>query len=442
MPSYVTPARIRWPRSNITGAEPDTLAPGSMAVNWADKKVFVGGPNALPVRFSQWLEEWEQVRTYRVGDFVLERGEIWRARVNVTYGFPFDDNQWQRMTDATRSASSEPYATGIISGGEVTAAADPAQVIIGAGIGIIVNNDGPQNISVLVVTWADITFVPAPKASGHDVIGINIGGSVASTPVETYDAEWRRTNIELAGLTWIANVILNIAPGSVRVGGTSETLKDAYYEGGGAYKTRGLTIAPAGGLTVAMSAGRTFSTVDKWRTAPLSPNTWEVPAASPMAFSRVSQAGIIAPAVTDFDPTMWDNGGVLSPVAPGEATIQYLIGDPSMTQVYVEYGQTLYPDIATAKGAAATDWDTFTPLAPPLQWVVLASVVTEGGTADLNDGVVAILPAGRGSNPFEGAAAIEDSQYYFLDGSRALTGDMTGAGFLIDNVELDGGDIL
>jgi len=437
MVSFVSPARVGFPKSNVSGAVPDVIAPGSFAVNWADKKIYVGGSGGNPIRFSQWFEDWSQAKAYRTGDFSFSGGDLWRATADITAGFVFDTAQWDRVTNATRSERSEPYASGVVAGGTASIATGGTSIDVDSGSGVVVDNTNPDAVTSITVVWAAFQFSPTDLGASESVIGLDGTGAISEVTPTGYTSEWRRTHVELVSIKWVLGVMQMLTRSSSRVAGMSETYLDAYYADDGAYRVSGLHLTPAGGLTMDRSAGTTFAIHDRWASSPYAPNIRDVIAETPFKFKLTSPNGRPGTQVSDIDPGTWFNVGSLVTVPAGDFTIQYVTGRPDMESVAVEYGQTLYPTASAALSALRADWDAFNAYAPHMLWVLLAAIVVKSGETDLANAT--IIEALRGSNPFVGSGDADSATFYVLDGSRPLDGDMDVNGFELTNAEIDGG---
>ena len=436
MSKFTTPARARFPRSSMTGNVPDVVAAGSLSINWPDKKIYVGGPNGVPIRFSQFLEDWATSKAYKSGDFVIFQGDIWRAEENVPAASAFVETQWQRLTDSGRSSIAEPISTGIIEGGEVTV--NGAEISVTAGAGLIVDNTDPANIGVTPVSWSGFTITLTLPATPWSLIAINSAGGLIEVPQDAYGAEFRRDNVLLGAVYWDGAVVAGFDDFSRRVAGTAETYLDEYEVNGGAYLAQGGPLSVGTGpLTLALGAGSVFSMGGQWRTDTKNPNILEFPPLDPITFLRVTSDNPVVSGQTEVDPTQYDaGGGTLASVMTGQATIQYVFATSDMQSYWVQYGQTVYSGTAVARSILSEDWDNYIQWSANVSAILIGAVILESGEADISSSLV--VRARRGANPFENQSGLDTSDLYLLDGGRPLTGDMDADGFAILSAVLDG----
>lgn len=437
MSSYTTPARVRFPRSNVTGKVPVALAPGSFAVNWMDRKLYVGDAAGEPVRITQWLQDWQSNLAFRKGDHVTVDTQLYRARRDIPANTPFNPvNDWELLANSVRARTSEPYATSLQSGGVVSLLAGN-QLQIAAGSGVIVDNTTP---SAQVVAWGTFVATVTPRGAPWTAIGIDASGSVNEVALADANADWRRHHILLAYVLWNhpLTTAAQVRDASIPVAGTSEAFRDAYFVGGGAYRARGLRVAAGAGMTLALSAGTIFGLGINWRAAPFTPNTVQVAAQAPISMEYSTRLGGVS-TETDLDPAQWDNAGVLSPVPAGEATIQYMSIDADGT-VIVQYGQTTYASTSEALAAIPDDWAALDSFTSVEALVTLCAIVAGSGAVSAANEVF-IIPAEVHGDPFlEGVGgAADSSQFFLIDGSRPMVGDMDMNGFIIKSAVLDGG---
>lgn len=436
-----TPSRGQFPRSNVTGARPASLHPGSFAVNWRDKVIWVGDQSGNAIRFSRKVENYNQALAYAPDDFVIIGPDIWRAIATIPAGSPFNQVLWQRMTNSGRAEIAEPYASEIYSGGVVTRLTITS-VSITAGQGIVVNNTTPAQVLSTPVSWSTFTAVLAPLTTPWTVIGLNSAAALVHISTDEFDAAWRRQHITLATVLWSnAGTILAVHDASIRAAGDSESLRDGYFVNGGAYRANGARIkAIEDTLALEHSAGEIFNLGGRWRTDPLSPNLLSV-ARNGFLIIPATATAVSGPEATQVQTTLYDpaGAGATVPVPIGKFTIQYLFSTPDMTAFFLQKGQTAYDSQFDAIAAITDDYAGYKLFAPGVALMLLAAVIAEQGSANLNG--AAILNASPVGDPFAsaGAAAVAGSDFYLLDGSRPLMGDMDANGFEIIDAVLDGG---
>ncbi len=169
MASFTSPARIRWPRSVVTGEKPTVLAPGAMAVNLTDKKMYVGDLAGNPVLFSQWIESWVDTKEYKVGDYVLNAGSLWSAVVDIAAGGVFDPSEWQDLSllNATAQTWTDVSASRAHSTSyrNTTGQAIMVAVVFSGGRYLQVSEDD--------ATWVDVQYSGQDDSSASIIIPNN-----------------------------------------------------------------------------------------------------------------------------------------------------------------------------------------------------------------------------------------------------------------------------
>ncbi len=444
MSSFTTPARIRWARSNVSGQVPNTLAPGSMAVNWPDKKVFVGDAGAQALQFSQWLDDFNTAIIYKTGDFAIFGDDIWRCTQNTSVGLPFDITQWQKLTDSQTSQINERASSNVISGGEA-ALVNSTTVSVTAGTGVIIYYESGVDDQPLitVVEWGDFTVTVAPINVGDTYVLLSIDENGSVLLARNPGPNPRRKRVDLATVFFVGTDAVSIDDASAQTARISEAVWDQYLINGGAYKILDATLrngtAP---LSLSLDEGRYFAIGRTWRTQPTSPNLSGNEFIDPLPMTRMTQVGdpTVAP-VTDVDPNNYDVGGVVTPVPAGNWTIQYIFTKPGAVEFFIQYGQALYASLEEAANEIREDYGAYTPYFDLEGYANVGALIVQQGTVDLSAALV-VDTIGPGSNPFQPVSLAVAGDYYLLDGSRPLTGDMDAAGFTIDDAVIDGGQMV
>ena len=239
---------------------------------------------------------------------------------------------------------------------------------------------------------------------------------------------------------WATNPdnIALVLDASVRTGGTAETYRDEYNVNGGAYRAEGVrAVGNAGTLGFGITEGSVFALGWNWRSDPTNPNVLDIAAINIAQFLRVTQAGSVGGIETDIDPNGWDNGGILDAVPAGETTIQYIYGLPDLSQVFVQYGQAVYPTVADAANALVPDYEQSSRLLSVEPLMIIGAIIVTEGTTDIS--AARFVNAVRGAAPFGEITELQDQDFYLLDGSRPLLGTMDANDNEIDNAILDGG---
>lgn len=121
----------------------------------------------------------------------------------------------------------------------------------------------------------------------------------------------------------------------------------------------------------------------------LDPHITDTPAQTPVTFRRVSRTVVIPPPapVTTVNPTLWDNNGVLTAVVGNDATIQRVFltpGNNVADQVIVQYGQSVYPNIAQARDALGQTNFIVNPTIVD-NGALIAYLIIQGSTTALNN---------------------------------------------------------
>lgn len=439
MTSYATPARVRFPRSNDSGVVPETVAPGSFAINWEDQKIYVGGPDGIPRRIAQWMTDWSSALSYRTGDFVIRDGDIYRARRDLAANTPFTLSDWEALTSSARGAIAEPYATSILSGGEV-AQIGSNLVSVSAGSGVWVDASDPTDISSVVAEWGDFTASMTGTA-GWKAFGINRAGNTSSIDFNNLDAQWRENHILLAYVLWdaVASEIISIYDASIPAANTSVAFRDTYFSAGGPFRVKGGRLQSNSDLTLNLSAMTIFELGAEWRTDPEDPNLIDLAAQTPTPIQYATRTQLVGAPGVNVDPDQWDDGGVLTPVPADDVTIQFLSVFTD-GQVYAQYGQATYPSTSAAIDNIVAEWDNLAAFTASGPSIPLAALVVMQGATDLSSQAFIVPAVGRVDSFGASAEAAGDtSQFYLLDGSRTMTGPMNMGGFAINNGIIDGG---
>lgn len=432
MTSFKTPARGRWSRDNASGATQSIIAPGSMAINWPDKKIYVGGTNGTPVLFSQWLSDFNPALTYKQGDYCLFQGNLLRATTDHAPAAT-PSTGWEVTIGASEGVVYAAAVTGPTSGGAV-AITGATSVSVSAGDGVVVDNTEIDIPDVTLLEWGGFSLTLSDPGEQWSLIGISAAGVGVSVPLSSVTpAVWRRQNILLAAALWSAGSILQVVNLSVPAGQAAENFRDSYFAQGGAFRTQGLRLTPGGTLfTLDFSAGTVMSMGGEWRTDPYNPNLIDVGSITGASLRRATRDQIEATGVTTVDKDNYDNGGVLTATPAGKWTIQYVTASPDFGQVYIHYGQTLYDSAFSAAEQIPEDYEAFDFFAGP-EVMVLCGAVIVGP----DDGALAgsrVINALNDPNPFVGSISQETGDFLLLDGSRPMTGALDMNSQNIDGV--------
>lgn len=433
--------RIQWPRSNVTGRIPTSGGlPGSMAVNWADKKVYVydGAENAQ--RFSQWIEDFASTKTYQIGDFVIFDGSLWRALTFVGAGTAFNPVQWELI--AGSSEEGEPWATSLTSGGGLGLNTQTGDVTVTGGSGVVVDNTNPEQIIITLVEWS--TFIRAPLITGVPWVYWLINSSGALVESTDLTDTQRRDWIMLGYLYAPSLPASAVYTNPLLAGNTAEQLRDQHVTVEGSYPIEGAEVMPdplVPLLGLSVSGGR------MWSPQYAGQRSIEItPAMDGLSFDRVNRFGVVEASLSPaINPNLYDPGvtGSLVSVPTGSYTIQYVFARGTLSKWYVQYGQAAYTTLEEVLTVLPLDWKTLdTNMQTPHVALMGAVVCLQGSGIEA---VVPVLP-GPPYVPFSGAgggSAVNPdlSIYYEVQGTRALQGDMSCLDYELRDAILDGGEI-
>jgi hypothetical protein len=415
-----------------------TIAAGSFAVNWRDKKIFVGSGGELPILFSQKLEDWDQQRLYRKDDLTIYQSQIWRALVDIPPNSGFSTSSWEQISVSGPAASGEPLSSDIMMGGAVTRTVGLG-LSVTAGRGVVVDNSTEPPVYT-EVAWGQFLFDGTYQNEPWSVIAINATGAVVQLPLSAWGPEERRDHIQLAFVLWRPTPsIVRIVDASVRAGGTAETYIDEYLARGGPYRTAGGRASGVPGtLGITTSAGKVFSMGGAWRQNGSSPNVINISAIAQIKVTRTSQNGIVDVDQNFGNPALWDNGGALTAVPGSSYTIQYLSATPDFSTFLLRYGHEVYASEQEAIAAIQMDYETL-PSAPEVlaPTIMLSAIIARGDAANYDN--ARFVNAFPGLDPFTTyGQEVNTDGFYLLSGSRALTGDMDAGGNSILDADING----
>lgn len=440
MTSVKTPARVRFPRQTITGTVPDRIAPGSLSINFADRKMHTGDPGGQPVLISQLIRDWDFALAYRVNDLAIRGGVIIRALVDIPSSSGFDADEWESVSGTDRADFSEPYPAAVLTGGALTAT-DTNEVSVAAGAGVIPDISDPRTVLFSSVDWSSFSFaLSLPITDAWLVVGLDVSGAVSCVALSDAGHAWRRAHLTLGYIQYdiAAGEIVDVFIARPKAANLATAYLDEYFANGGAYRARGMIVSPGVDLELDISAGT--AVVLEYLDGVTAQNTVDIVAASPLSMTYCSVEGPTGAAVDALIATQWDNGGVLTPVPAGQYTIQFLFGgvDAGALFTLMEHGQATFANLNAALAALADQWETTTHYADStITWPICAVIVREDSAAASE---ALIVMANNRGDPYTVAATGDVSQYFLVDGSRPLTGDMDAGGYAIDNADINGGD--
>lgn len=436
--------RPQFVRSNVPGAIPGLLSPGSFAINWPDRKLYVGDGGGNPLLFSHHIYDWQLGSAYAEGDFVAKEGDLLRARQAIPANTPFSAGQWTAYTANATSQYAAPTETGLLSGGVLSA---PGGAVLGvtAGTGVVVSSADLTAVGYTRVEWAaftlDVTMTGSPQ---YLAVTMNDAGVLQVRPEAAVTAAERRRVIYLGAIHTDATTITAVVNAPLPAFQSAEALRDEYAANGGPYKVSGLLLSPAGtDLTLQATSGYVFALGSAFRATPTAPNLTLQAARDPLQFSVVAASGVVAASADAIDPTVWESGGSPAAVPATKVTIQYVFQRVG-GEVVVQIGQTLYDNITDALLSLGFDYEDFVPAPQATAQTVLGAVVVTAEATNLansSHAYIASALAGRGF-PFPRQYQSPDqdlSGFYKLDGTRPLTGNLDGDGHALTDVVIDGG---
>lgn len=436
--------RPQFPRSSVSGAQPELLRPGSPAFNWPDRKMYVGDPGNQPLLFSQLIRPWQLGVVYAPGDIVLHDSEIQVAAVGSGPSEAFDPAKWTTYTQNRVSRFGDPSASGLLSGGLMTESSSTV-IEVAAGSGLVIDATDPSEVQFTLVEWPAFTAGVAMTALPQTLVAsIDASGALQLVDEATFDAEDRRSSILLGFVVTDEDEIVDILNLPLPALNTAETYRDEYQANGGPYRVSGVNLMAADAdLTLMATAGVIFSIGRRFRSTPSNPNLVAQAERDPLDFDTIDRDGTVVDSSGSVVPGSWDNAGSVEAVPSGKATIQYVVQRTSEA-VLVQLGQALYDSLNDALLNLGFDWEAFEQADASLSRIVLGAVVVLEGATDLSDleqAVVVSANVGRGLPfPKQFRAAAQDLSGYLLrDGSAPMTGDLDMDGNAILNFVLDEG---
>lgn len=438
--------RVQFQRSSVTGTVPDELKAGTPAFNWADKRMWVGGPGDTPSFSIRKIDDWDELCVYRQGDFTIYAEDLYRARVDIPAGVGFRPSEWLQLTDTAADLALNNTDTGVIEGGAVSGVG-LGLLTISEGLGIVVNREDPTAITVTVVEWGAFTL-PVDLSeliySASFFVGISAEGAAEFR--ELYGPARAIRLIPLAaGIvnrgTGIVDALWDTRIYSAR---TTDALRqtDQLYvrlaqPGGGGEMT-----ALGGGLTFAIDGTKIVGRDLR----PLDPSgnfvTNFFSAQSPATFSLLSLQQVVATGQTNVPVTHWDDGGVLTPLGASECAVHrvYMARDGVL---YIVYGQKAYANLSTALQRYPVDIERRPNLSnirdaiDPMAAAEVGVIYVTPECTDLADTTRCRIVQQRRNwlyQPLGGA----DGAYLPLDGSTPMAADLPLGGNALDNGDVDG----
>jgi len=257
-------------------------------------------------------------------------------------------------------AKKQFLSTGLIKNGIISANGDPTKFNVTTGIGVVSNFDTPENPISRLVTFPAFTGVtPTYLLTGTityvaiEEIGTSGVGQLfmQATP---FTPEQRRSLIVLgavihSNLTNI-NVINNI---SAPTNASTNQLHDFIEAVGALNLTGNKYTANGANLQLNKSAGLIFKLGSNFANDWKNPHELAQTAGTSLTFRYRTQNGTEGSDRINLDPALYDLNNVLTAVPNNKFTIQTVtMFQSGVTRI--QYGQTVYDDLATAKNAVFT----------------------------------------------------------------------------------------
>lgn len=280
--------------------------------------------------------------------------------------------------------------TGLI-GGAVVSKTTSVSFSVTAGKGVIVDFATDFNnpvVTPITINAQTIVLTAGQLLNPINWILVDNTGSIILQATRPQHAQ-RRTHIQLGAIGSQTSLITSVTPAPVYVPQSHSQFNDFLYEIGplNIGTTSNVVAAAGANLQLTKTAGLTFSPTAGYAAGANELHYVTNPAESPVSFQYGTQAsgstgGL---SVTALDPTRYDNAGVVTvnPGANGTATIQRVFLVPSGVagfQVIVQYGQTVYANLATAQAAIGAGTFTVNPdlegIGVLLCWVVMTKNCT------------------------------------------------------------------
>lgn len=260
---------------------------------------------------------------------------------------------WKYLSDFQKEKAI--LSTGLIKNGLIQANGDPTKFNITSGTGIISNFDDPENpISTLINFPAFTAVTPTYLLTGTiTYVAINSTPSVVmqATP---FTPEQRRSLIVLGAVVHsnlsTINVLNNISAPS---NASTNQLHD-FIEAVGALNITGNKYTANGAnLQLNKSAGTIFKLGVNFANDWKNPHTLGQSVMTSLTFRYRTQNGTEGSDRINLNPALYDNNNVLTAVPNNKFTIQTVtMFQSGLTRI--QYGQTIYDDLSTAKNAIFT----------------------------------------------------------------------------------------
>lgn len=275
---------------------------------------------------------------------VHDRGDTMSGALRLTYG--------QIDADIGHDLS-VVSSVGIMSQNGPMVQASPTSVTIPAGLATFVD---PQHTHASplqkVVPYGPATVTLDDPTDPLTYFMVDVNGAIVQT-AGVPDRVQRRTFAVLGRVVVLAGAIVSVQD-SPYLSTHPLALTLDILNALDAIRVSGLRADPiAGTLTFSLTAGEIFNLGANHATAPADPNVSAFDAVSPAAFRYVTRsAAVDTTPRTAIDPSIYDVGGVATPVPGGSnaTTIQRVHAFPTQN-VFIQLGQQVYSSLSAAISA-------------------------------------------------------------------------------------------
>jgi len=324
------------------------------------------------------------------GQVVHISGSTMTGPLGVLYNnFDFDNSE----------AVGASVSTGVISGGVMSVGTNPATVNITALIGYYVNHATPGSTFVKTINLAAQTAIPL--ASTSRVVTwwmVDPNGNIVQQATQP-TATQRRGNIQL-GITAYssaANAIFNIQTTPVINRQFVNQMYDFFYSLG-TFSIEGNDVTPNGAnLSWNKSSGSLFSPGFNYASSVTNPHMVNSPAVTVAAFRYATQltGSQSLTQRTTLDVANYDNAGVITAIPGGTnaCTIHHIFQFATnlvSEQFAIQYGQTVYSNLANAQAALTNENFVLNPDFKGIG-VLIGHIIAIKGATNLSDPAQAIF---------------------------------------------------
>lgn len=323
-------------------------------------------------------------------------------------------------------------STGVLTGGELNVnAVDDTMLDIGDTVGVVIDyTTTPSAPTITKVNFAADTITISNLSAPITWILLDSAGSVVQQTTEPTNTQ-RRTHLILGAVLVEGGAIIEEQSTPSYPPQTLNQLYD-FMDALGPFNIAGNVVSAAGtNLQIAKSAGTVFSRgFNHFNEGVLTsdPHVASIDAQNPATVRYVTQTPAPAvPTVTALDPTMYDNAGTITAVGGGanSSTIQRIYVVPlndTVNQIVVQYGQTVYADLATAIAAVGTSNFITNPNLDENAVLIAYAVMTRTATNLSSATQARIIKAARISGTAAGAS--DSLSLALLKSGGTMTGDL------------------